>query len=240
MNHSETIGAIAKALSAFQGEVNNAAKSSKNPFFNSKYADLGEVLNTARPLLGKNGLSLSQFPSFEGSEEGGTVLVTSLLAHESGEWFSCVTSSPVFPVTSSKTGKTEPVSAQTIGSATTYCRRYAAAAILGIGQEDDDGNGVSGKDMASTTKTEVGKWTKDEETEWSALLEKIGGHLRVQNKLDELEDFTARVTDSKTKFTAAVLLPTLRQREKEFAAQTTEFIKRTVKAPETQAPMLES
>jgi len=240
MRSSETIGAIAKALSTFQGEVENASKSSKNPFFNSKYADLGEVLNTARPLLAKNALSLAQFPSFEGTEQGGIVKVTTLLGHESGEWYSCETTSPVFPTTSQKTGKTELVSAQTIGSATTYCRRYAAAAVLGIGQEDDDGNSVSGKDSsgqgATAGKQEPKKeaaaptWTKDDETQFATLMDKIGNHLRVQNKLDELEDFTAKVMASKAKYAAATMLPTLKTREGEFAAQTTEFIKRTVGA----------
>ena len=238
MNHSETIGAIAKALSSFQGEVENAAKSSKNPFFNSKYADLGEVLNTARPLLGKNGLSLAQFPSFDGSEQGGIVKVTSLLAHESGEWMSCETTSPVFPTTG-KSGKTEPVSAQTIGSATTYCRRYAAAAILGIGQEDDDGNSVSRRGDDAPPPPPKGKWTPDQETQWATLLDKIGNHLRVQNKLDELEAFVARCTESKNKFAPEELLGTLRQREAEFARQTTDFIKRTVKAPEAGSLPLE-
>ena len=249
MNHSETIGAIAKALSVFQGEVENASKSSKNPFFNSKYADLGEVLNTARPLLGKNGLSLSQFPGFEGSEQGGVVKVTSLLAHESGEWYSCETTSPVFPTTG-KSGKTELVSAQTVGSATTYCRRYAAAAILGIGQEDTDGEGFSGHDAADKghDKGQGGKppepekpkaivWADTETQEWNTLLEKIGNSLRVQNKLDELEDFTTKVTNAKANYPANLVLPQLRTREKEFAAQTTAFIQKTVGAEPTALPL---
>ena len=128
MQTSPMINDISKALSDFQGEVENAAKNATNPFFKSKYADLGTVLNAARPLLGKYGLALVQFPSFEGDHTGGKVMVESLLTHSSGQWFSCVTSAPVFPTTG-HSGKTEPVSAQTIGSATTYCRRYAAAAL---------------------------------------------------------------------------------------------------------------
>ena len=40
-------------------------------------------------------------------------------------------------VTSSPVQKADP---QGIGSATTYLRRYSAAAVAGIAQEDDDGN----------------------------------------------------------------------------------------------------
>ena len=246
MKTSDTVGAIAKALSAFQSEVGNASKSKENPFFHSKYADLGEVLNTVRPLLGKNGLSLAQFPSFEGSDQGGIVMVTSLLGHESGEWFSCETTAPVFPTTG-KSGKTELVSAQTVGSAITYCRRYAAAAILGIGQEDDDGNATSGKDSNGTAtgntppppeKPKPIGWTPAETQEWNTLMDKVGSHLRVQNKLDDLEAFVGRVTASKALYPPAILLPQLRSREKEFAAQAEAFVTAPEPEPLVQIDLL--
>ena len=40
MQRSETIGALAKALSAFQGEVKQPLKDKDNPFFKSKYVPL--------------------------------------------------------------------------------------------------------------------------------------------------------------------------------------------------------
>ena len=232
MKTSETINELATALSAFQGEVENATKSASNPFFKSKYADLAEVLNTVRPLMGKNGLSLAQFPSFEGNAEQGLVLVETVLMHKSGQWLSCITSVPI-------KGK---IDSQVIGSAITYCRRYPAAAILGIAQEDDDANAASGRDMDNKgdkpkdkPPTPAPVWTKDDEAQFATLMEKVGNHLRVQNKLDELEDFTAKVMASKTKYAAVTMLPTLKTREGEFAAQTTEFIKRTVGAQPQEA-----
>lgn len=237
---SEQINEIAKALSQFQGEVGNAAKSSTNPFFSSKYADLGEVLNTIRPVMSKYGLALAQFPSFEGDANGGTVLVESLLCHSSGQWFSCTTSAPVFPTTG-RSGKTELVSSQPIGSATTYCRRYGAAAILGIGQEDDDGNSTSGKNAAEgagatssskpAPKEPKPVWNRAENDEFNMLMDKIGSHLRVQNALDELENFTSIVLKSKENYAPATILPQLRVREKEFADRVTKFIRSTVSAP---------
>lgn len=116
----ELFSAMAKA----QGEIENAAKSSTNPHFRSKYADLAEVLNTIRPILSKHGLSLIQSTGFDGS----MVSVTSLLAHESGGY-----------VTSMASCVPAKSDAQGIGSATTYLRRYSAAAVAGIAQEDDDG-----------------------------------------------------------------------------------------------------
>ncbi len=232
MKTSETIAELAKALSAFQGEVENATKSANNPFFKSKYADLAEVLNTVRPLMSKHGLALAQFPSYEGNSEQGIVSVETVLMHLSGQWMSCVTSSPV-------KGK---VDSQVIGSATTYCRRYPAASILGIAQEDDDGNAASGKNMEKDQSKEPEKpkpivWSETETQEWVSLMDKVGNHLRVQNKLDELDEFTAKVTASKNIYPPALLLPQLRTREKEFASQTTAFIQKSVGAGPTALPM---
>ena len=240
MKTSEQINELAKALSAFQGEVENASKSSENPFFHSKYADLGEVLNTARPLMGKNGLSLAQFPSFTGTIEQGLLNVESILMHSSGQWLSEVFSSPI----------AKGITPQALGSAVTYLRRYAAAGILGIGSEDDDGNASSGKGTSGTTATDKSRdekkepekpkapvWSDVETQEWNVLLEKISNSLRVQNKLDELEDFTTKVTNAKANYPANLVLPQLRTREKEFAAQTTAFIQKTVGAEPTALPL---
>ena len=128
MNKSESIAALAKALAAAQGEMENAAKSSVNPHFKSKYADLAELTNTVRPVLSKHGLSIVQFPSFDGT----MAHVETVIAHESGEYMSGITSSPV--------QKNDP---QGIGSATTYLRRYSLAAACNLAQEDDDANAAS-------------------------------------------------------------------------------------------------
>ena len=232
MKTSNEINELAKALSAFQGEVENAAKNTENPYFKKNYADLAEVLNTVRPLMGKNGLSLAQFPSFTGDDATGLLHVESILMHSSGQWMSEIFSIPI----------NKGITPQALGSIVTYARRYAAAAILGVAQEDDDGNAASCRTTATETKKPETKkevaapvWTKDDEAQFATLMEKIGNHLRVQNKLDELEDFTAKVMASKAKYAAVTMLPTLKTREGEFAAQTTEFIKRTVGAQPQEA-----
>jgi hypothetical protein len=129
MMKSESIADLAKAMAAAQGEIENASKNAKNPHFRSNYADLAEVINTVRPILSRHGLSITQFPAFE----GGIASVESVLMHSSGEWMSGISSSPV-----------NKQDAQGIGSALTYLRRYSLAAIAGIAQEDDDGNGAVG------------------------------------------------------------------------------------------------
>jgi hypothetical protein len=234
---SECINELATALSAFQGEVQNAAKNSKNPFFNSTYADLGEVLNVARPLLGKHGLALVQSPNFSGTKEEGFVTVVSVLTHASGQWIRDELCTPVF-ATTGKSGKTELVSAQTVGSAITYCRRYAAAALLGISQQDDDGNSTSGKDApgnAREAKTVAPAWTAEDEKEFATVIGVIRGHFHVQNKFDEFEEFTAKVVESKTKFPGTILLEMLRKREKEFKAKADKFVASAIKEPKQPA-----
>lgn len=128
MQHSESLGALAAALSAAQSEIENAHKNANNPHFRSQYADLAELINTTRPVLTKHGLSLVQCPGFL----DGVVLLETMLLHSSGEWIKSIAGAPA--------AKLDP---QGIGSATTYLRRYALAAFCNIAQEDDDGNGAS-------------------------------------------------------------------------------------------------
>jgi hypothetical protein len=128
MQKSESIAALAAALAKAQGEMENAGKNSVNPHFRSKYADLAEIINTVRPVLAKHGLSVTQFPSFDGT----LAHVETIIAHQSGEWMSGTTSSPV--------QKADP---QGIGSATTYLRRYSLAAVCNLAQEDDDANAAT-------------------------------------------------------------------------------------------------
>jgi hypothetical protein len=122
---SESIAALAKAIALSQLHVENALKSSINPHFKSKYADLAEILNTVRPVFSANGIAIVQTPTFE----SGIASVETMLCHESGEFISSVCSSPV-----------SKQDAQGIGSAITYLRRYSLAAMCGIAQEDDDGH----------------------------------------------------------------------------------------------------
>lgn len=128
---SKATADLFSALSKAQGELENAAKTSSNPHFKSKYADLAEVLNTIRPVFSAHGLSLLQTTGFDGS----VVCVTTILGHATGGY-----------ITSTASCVPAKTDAQGIGSATTYLRRYSAAAIAGIAQEDDDGQSAAHND----------------------------------------------------------------------------------------------
>jgi len=138
VNLTPTLDLLAPALASAQGELENAAKASQNPHFRSKYADLAEIINTVRPVLSKHGLSFVQSPSYV----DGIVTVETVLLHTSGQW---VAGSLAVPVTKQD--------AQGVGSAITYARRYSLAAIVGIAQEDDDGNAAVGPRKATRTVT---------------------------------------------------------------------------------------
>jgi len=129
MTQSESIANLAKALSIVQGKLTYAVKDSANPFFKSKYADLESVWDACRSLLAENGLCVMQFP---GEFIDGCMSLTTILAHSSGEWIKQTMEVPV----------TKP-DAQGAGSAITYMRRYALAAVVGVVQADDDGNAAS-------------------------------------------------------------------------------------------------
>lgn len=129
---SSEIKDIAAALAKAQNEIRAARKDKNNPFFKSKYADLTEVWDACRDALSANGLAVTQTTAFEGER---IVLVTTLM-HISGQWVRGFY--PLNPV------KNDP---QSTGSATTYARRYALSAMVGIvTEEDDDGNKASGKE----------------------------------------------------------------------------------------------
>jgi hypothetical protein len=141
MNKSETIENIAKALMVFHEEVKNITKESENPFYKSKYASLGNILDAIKLPLAKAELTFAQFPT-------GEYELTTILMHASGEWIE----------SSYKMQPTQPTP-QGAGSVITYQRRYALAAILGLNTDDDDDGNVA---STGFTKAALEKGNKKE------------------------------------------------------------------------------
>ena len=130
MKHSESIALLAGALAKAQLQIEPASKNATNPHFRSHYADLASIWDACRGPLNTNGLSIVQFPC--DGDVGRTGLCTMLL-HSSGEYIS--------EVVTTRSQKDDP---QGLGSALTYLRRYALAAVVGVtATEDDDGNAAS-------------------------------------------------------------------------------------------------
>lgn len=138
MNQSESIKNLAAAMAAAQSEMGAAIKGASNPFFKSKYADLGSVIEAIKPHFAANGLSYVQFPV---SGESSVGVVTRLM-HSSGEWLEQEYFIPL--------GKMD---AQSVGSCLSYARRYSLQAIAGIPSADDDGNAATQAAPKLQTKT---------------------------------------------------------------------------------------
>jgi len=126
MKTSDSIKHIAGALLAAQQEITFAHKDSKNPAFKSTYANLESVIEAVKGPLNTHSIAFVQ--SFSPSAPGFLALSTRLL-HTSGEWIEDEMTVPL-----------QKNDAQGYGSAATYARRYALAAITGLYQADDDGN----------------------------------------------------------------------------------------------------
>lgn len=120
---------IAAAFVKAQLAFGPALKSSTNPHFRSKYADLSACVEAVIDALNKNGIGLMQ-KTYE-CKDG--VMVETVFIHESGEVMEC----GLLHVPATKHD------AQGFGSALTYARRYSLQAACGIAPEDDDGNAAS-------------------------------------------------------------------------------------------------
>jgi hypothetical protein len=120
---------IATALVQAQKAFGPALKSSTNPHFKSRYADLSACVEAVIEGLNGAGIALIQ----RTSEDTTGVTVETVFIHESGEMLEC----GKLHVPASKQ---DP---QGFGSALTYARRYSLMAACGIAPEDDDGNAAT-------------------------------------------------------------------------------------------------
>ena len=120
---------IASALVKAQKEFGPALKSSTNPAFRSRYADLSACVEAVIDALNNNDIFMMQ-PTHE-CDNG--VIVETIFIHASGEQIS----SGKLHVPATKHD------AQGYGSALTYARRYSLMTACGIAPEDDDGNSAA-------------------------------------------------------------------------------------------------
>jgi hypothetical protein len=132
MIQSESIQSLAGALALAQGELEDAGRGRQANGY--KYADLGAVLAEVRPVFSRHGLSVVQCIA----RDGNTIIVSTQLCHESGEWIRGEASAPLV-IPTRRDGSPTMTDIQAMGSVTTYLRRYSLAAICGITQIDDDG-----------------------------------------------------------------------------------------------------
>lgn len=129
LEHSTEIDKICAALSKAQGAMEGAVKDRQNPHFKNEYATLASVIEAVRGPLRDNELAFIQA---SGEMVDGCLPIETRIVHSSGQWFKSVLPMPVGQKT-----------AQAVGSALSYGRRYALMSILGVPSVDDDGEAAS-------------------------------------------------------------------------------------------------
>lgn len=227
MQRSESISTLAKALAQAQAKIKNPEKGQKNSYYGNMYADLAEVLNMIREAFAPCGLSIVQNPSFK----DGILAMETILLHESGEWMSSILESPV-PPPMAKDGRQLPMGPQAIGSATTYLRRYGAAAMAGIAQEDDDGEGAQDKTKPAEQPRqpqqrppqdkpavntddkihrEVEQWSIEEQSTFAELANRLYKAFKVASTSEKYTADAERWRANMAKDPAATVLPAMRK-----------------------------
>lgn len=123
MQHSATMAKAAAAFVAAQAQFRHAKLTAVNPHFKSKYAPFSEVMDAVRGPLTAQGFAILQTVTEADSVAFG---LTTTLLHTSGEWLAGTVRMPM------------PDTAQQVGGALTYARRYGLAALCGVVADDDD------------------------------------------------------------------------------------------------------
>ncbi len=133
---SESIAALAGALAKAQCELTNPEKSligaikaeeggdTAERLF--RYASLASGLDIVRKTLGRHEIATVQTTAVD--QAAGTINLTTVLAHASGQWIA--SDWPVCVIADTE----EP---HRMGAALTYARRYALFTLVGIAGEDD-------------------------------------------------------------------------------------------------------
>ena len=132
---SESIACLAAALAKAQAELTNPEKTlvatirpngpgeGERSF---RYAPLSSGLEIVRKTLGQHEIATVQTTAID--QTAGTINLTTVLAHSSGEWIA--SDWPVCAVS-------ETATPHRMGAALTYARRYALFTLVGIAGEDD-------------------------------------------------------------------------------------------------------
>src|SRR3981189_365356 len=126
---SESVAAIATALAKAQTELSNPEKAMIGTVYNNRsdspqsfrYASLSSGLDIVRKTLGGQQIAIAQTTDID--RASGTINLTTILLHTSGEWIS--SEWPVCQLS-------ETSAPRRMGAALTYARRYALFTMVGI------------------------------------------------------------------------------------------------------------
>lgn len=139
---SKELNELILALSKAQSELESAKKDQTGYGYN--YSDLNQVILTAKPILAKNGLAISQLL---GNDAQGNPSVKTMLLHSSGQYIGSTIALPAIDMKGCN-----PV--QGAGATISYLRRYAYQSILGMSSEDNDASSNGPTSKSSPSKSE--------------------------------------------------------------------------------------
>lgn len=199
IRQSEALAEWAKALATAQGKFTAARKGSVNPHFRNKYADLASLVDACQGPLAE--VLMARTQTLLTDADGNPLLETMLIHGGSGQWKAGYV----------KIG-TSTADPQKFGSAVTYYKRYALAAMLGIPQDDDDdGEGANGRgregqgqgqgdgggndrgndpprQQAPRTQKPAAKGKRPNEVDWSAVVS--AGDFKISKGVDKDKTLT--------------------------------------------------
>jgi hypothetical protein len=167
---------ISAALVKAQKAFGPALKSSTNPHFKSRYADLAACVEAVIDGLNSNDIALIQ--NTHECQDG--VIVETMFIHSSGQMLSA----GKLHVPASKH---DP---QGYGSALTYARRYSLMAACGIAPEDDDGNAARKPQIslqASLAAMEASTSMDALKTAYKAAFQAHGAHEQIEAMKDAMK-----------------------------------------------------
>jgi hypothetical protein len=189
---SENVAAIATALAKAQTELSNPEKAMIGTVHNARsdspqsfrYASLSSGLDIVRKTLGGQQIAIAQTTDID--RASGTVNLTTVLLHTSGEWIS--SEWPVCQLS-------ETSAPRRMGAALTYARRYALFSMVGIAGEDDlDAPEIANEPPQPGKAAKVGVASGPEPTPARSSESRTGNPatLPVREKLDAEESATVR------------------------------------------------
>lgn len=125
MKQSESISKLLSGLMDVQKEIPTMPKNAKA--YGYKYTDLDTITSVIKPILARHDIAYMQSV---GTNEQGQNILTTRIFNRDGEYIEDSTVLPIIQGTKNN-------SAQTLGMAITYMRRYALCAMFGITSDED-------------------------------------------------------------------------------------------------------
>ena len=216
MLQSENITDLLAALVEVQNELVTMPKDSKAYGYN--YTNLDTIVSTVKPILYKYGIAYMQ--AVGGGLNGTSIVITTRIFHKSGQYIEDTCALPT--ITNTKNN-----SAQTLGMAITYMRRYTLCAMLGITSDEDT-------DANTTPQTS----TKPVQNKPAPVFK--GGESTPAEKSRINELLNATYADGKQVFSKDEKLTYSGYRKEKTAAELIAFIENALKNRRQDAPELKS